>query len=189
VFSSVTVSVLFTAVFVGTGGWALHRLTAQAFVDGAAEAAHLLMSVAMIAMTWGWTGGAGSTSGMLQFGLFGLFTLWFVAEAVGGSVPKGLHMTNTAAMVWMVVAMPALMGMGTRTTWITAVTVLVTALLVGAAGVWVHRAVAGRDDAVSIAGGSGKVAVRTSAHVAARIDACCHALMSLGMGAMFVAML
>ena len=195
-FSSLTVSMLFTAVFVGTGGYALHRLTAQAFVDRAAEGAHLFMSLAMIAMTWGWTGGPGSTSGMVQVGLFGLFTLWFVAGAVGGSIPSGLHMTNAAAMVWMVAAMPELMGMGTDTTWTTAVTVLFTALLLVTAGVWIHRAVAaGMDDAVSAAGGGGKVAVRVAVptaarrHAAARVDACCHALMSIGMGAMFLAML
>jgi Domain of unknown function (DUF5134) len=192
VFSSLTVSVLFTAVFVGTGGYALHRLTAQAFVDRAAEAAHLLMSLAMLAMTWGWTGGPGSPSGMVQVGLFGLFTLWFVAGAVGGSIPNGLHATNAAAMVWMVVAMPELMGMGTHTTWTAAVTVLFTALLVVTACVWIYRAVEARtDDAVPIADAAGAVAVVTAArrHVTARIDACCHALMSLGMGAMFLTML
>jgi len=192
VFSSLTVPVLFTAVFVGTGSYALYRLTAPAFVDRAAEAAHLLMSLAMIAMTWGWTGGPGSPSGRVQVALFGLFTLWFVAGAVGGSIPHPLHMTNAAAMVWMVVAMPALMGMGTHTTWTTAVTVLFTALLVGTACVWIYRAVAVRpDDAVRIADGARAVAVLTAGrrHVTARVDACCHALMSLGMGAMFVAML
>lgn len=191
-FSSLTVSVLFTAVFVGTGGYALHRLTAQAFVDRTAEAAHLLMSVAMLAMTWGWTGGPGSPSGMVQVGLFGLFALWFVAGAVGGSIPNGLHATNAAAMVWMVVAMPELMGMGTHTTWTTAVTVLFTALLVATAWVWIYRAVAARtDDAAPIADATGTVAVLTAARrpVAARVDACCHALMSLGMGAMLVTML
>jgi Domain of unknown function (DUF5134) len=192
VFSSLTVPALFTAVFVGTGGHALYRLTAPAFVDRAAEAAHLLMSLAMLAMTWGWTGGPGSPSGMVQVGLFGLLTLWFVAGAVGGSIPHSLHTTNAAAMVWMVVAMPALMGMGTHTAWTTAVTVLFTALLVATAWVWIRRAVAAAtNDAVPIADAAGTVAVLTAArrHVNARVDACCHALMSLGMGAMFLTML
>ena len=133
-------------------------------MDRAAEAAHLLMSLAMIATTWGWTGGPGSTSGMVQVGLFGLFALWFVAGAVGGSIPDGLHTTNAAAMVWMVVAMPELMGMGTHTTWTTAVTVLFTALLVATAWVWIYRAVAaGTDDAAPIADAAGTVAVQTAA--------------------------
>lgn len=210
-FSSLTASVVFTAMFVATGGWALFRLALQradTCVDRSTELAHLLMSLAMLAMVWGVTGGLGSASGIVQVVVFGLFSLWFLTGVLGGHLPSGLHLASTAAMVWMVVAMPSLMGMGhiakarsDARVVVMVVTVLVVVLLAAVAGLWVRRAVAGGapmqvTPAEPAIGGPGnsRTAVRVVDRVAtrrsgsARLDASCHALMNLGMGAVLVAM-
>jgi Domain of unknown function (DUF5134) len=203
VFSSFTVLVLFTVVFAATGAWALYRLTVRRsgrdpHVDQATELAHLLMSLAMLAMVWDWSGGPGSASGILQLVVFGLFSLWFLTGTRLGSLHSGLHLVSTTGMVWMVVAMPRLMGRTPLT--ITLMTVLVAILLAGAAGWWTLHAVtssASTQIAAAEPGlpGTVRTAVRTADPVAvhrrltARLDAACHALMNLGMAAVLVAML
>jgi len=84
-------------------------------VDRAAELSHVLMSVAMIAMTWGWSGGPSSPSGVLQIVAFGLIGLYFLIGAVRGyraPVAGAYHLVMALAMVWMVASMPLLMGAG-----------------------------------------------------------------------------
>ncbi len=73
------------------------------------------MSIAMIAMSWALTGGPSTASGGLQIVVFGVFAVWFLARlarpAAGRArVTEGYHLGTNAAMVWMVAAMPQLMG-------------------------------------------------------------------------------
>jgi Domain of unknown function (DUF5134) len=205
VFSSLTVSVLLTAMFVATGGWALYRLAVRVSgrgsdVDLATELAHLLMSLAMLAMVWEWSGGPGSASGIFQLVLFGGCSLWFFTETLLGSLPSGLHMVSTTAMVWMVVAMPQLMSRTNPA--ITVVTVLFTILLAAAAGAWILHAVIKStraqippDEPENSLPGTVRTAVRPAdqvavrVRVAARLGAACHAIMNLGMAAVLVGML
>jgi uncharacterized protein DUF5134 len=118
-FSSIALSVAFTIMFVVTGAYALVRfalITADAAGGGdrLAEMSHLLMSVAMIAMTWG--AGGGSLARTLQIAVFGAFGIWFLRRVVLGRsghelLPAIDHAVTDAAMVWMVAAMPLIMGM------------------------------------------------------------------------------
>jgi hypothetical protein len=180
-------SIVFTVVFAATGGYALYRLAAQASgadpgVDRTVELAHLLMSVAMIAMVWGWTGGPATASGIVQLVVFGLFAIWFLAGAVAGSATAGLHLVAAAAMVWMVGAMPLLMGvpdpsdaesgmagmpgMGDSAipmpsmepnappAWAVSLTVLFALLLVLTAALWTRYALAGPRRGESSAAGA-----------------------------------
>jgi Domain of unknown function (DUF5134) len=74
-----------------------------------------LMSSAMIAMTWAFSGGPDTGSGILQIVVFGLIGLWFLTRAAGhghghGRIESAYHLVMAAAMVWMVAAMPVLMS-------------------------------------------------------------------------------
>jgi Domain of unknown function (DUF5134) len=119
-FASHIVMVVFTIVFAATGLYSLVRfatLAAGTAGDGdrVAELLHLLMSIAMIAMTWACTGGPDTASGLLQIVVFGLIGVWFllhIAEPGSrhGRRVIGYHIVMAAAMVWMVAAMPVLMG-------------------------------------------------------------------------------
>ena len=110
----------FTVVFAVTGLYSLVRIAGMASGavpdgDRVAELSHLLMSIAMIAMTGAWSGGPDSASGILQIVVFGLIGLWFLVKVAGPDdghrrVENGYHMVMAAAMVWMVAAMPVLMG-------------------------------------------------------------------------------
>jgi hypothetical protein len=121
VFTSVIATLVFSVVFVVTGAYALVRLAAltsgvTADGDRAAELSHLLMSIAMVAMTWGLGGGPNSPSGVLQILVFGLLGLWFLLRTVRprdghpGRTESTYHLVLAVAMAWMVLAMPALMG-------------------------------------------------------------------------------
>jgi hypothetical protein len=122
VFASQTLMIVFTIMFAVTGLYSLVRfatLVSGAAVDGdrVAELAHLLMSLAMIAMAWAYSGGPGTASGILQIVVFGLLGLWFLTRIAGhghgyghGHSEAGYHFVMAAAMVWMVAAMPVLMG-------------------------------------------------------------------------------
>lgn len=174
-FSSVPLLSLFTALFLVTGAYSVVRLAALASgvypsVDRAAELSHVVMSVAMIAMTWGWSGGPASPSGVLQVGFFGLVGLYFLTGAVRGhrALPaSGYHLVMALAMVWMVATMPLLMGAGGSSgaamegmpwmtsrgsgatvaagpgahPWVLPVSLVFVALLVAAALFWASRAV------------------------------------------------
>jgi hypothetical protein len=72
------------------------------------------MSIAMLGMTWGWTGGPGTASGIVQLVVFGVLGVWFAGRVAGpgghGRIGNGYHLVVQVAMVWMVAAMPGLMG-------------------------------------------------------------------------------
>lgn len=118
--SSSLLSWVLTIVFVLTGAYALGRwalLASGATRDGdrLAELTHLLMSVAMVAMVWGLSGGPESASGLLQIVVFTVLGVGFgvstLRPATGHArISCGYHLSAAAAMVWMVVAMPVLMG-------------------------------------------------------------------------------
>ena len=116
-----TVLAVFAAVFVLTGLYSLARLSVLAAGppgdgDRLAELSHLLMSIAMIGMALGWTGGPATASGVLQIAVFGLFAVWFAARIArpdgNGRLGAVYHVVAPAAMIWMVAAMPLLMGGG-----------------------------------------------------------------------------
>lgn len=117
-FSSVPLMSLFTVLFLVTGVYSVVRLAALASgvyssVDRAAELSHVVMSVAMIAMTWGWSGGPSSPSGVLQIVFFSLVGLYSLIGAVRGyraPAAGGYHVVMALAMVWMVATMPLLIG-------------------------------------------------------------------------------
>lgn len=183
-FSSVPLMSLFTVLFLATGFYSVIRLAALASgvsaavdrtVDRAAELSHVLMSVAMVAMTWGWSGGPSSPSGVLQIVAFGLIGLYFVIGAIRGyraPVAGAYHLVMALAMVWMVASMPLLMGGGDSSgeamegmpwmtsggsdasgpvgpgahPWALAVSLVFVALLVAAALFWAARATRGSID-------------------------------------------
>lgn len=121
-FSS-TLSWTFTVVFTLTGVYSTVRLAElTSGIDRTgnrlAELSHLVMSLAMIAMAWAWTGDPSSPTGLLQIVVFGLFGIWFLArltvpEGDHSRANEGYHLVTNAAMVWMVAAMPQIMGADT----------------------------------------------------------------------------
>jgi hypothetical protein len=122
VFSS-TLSWTFTVVFTLTGVYSTVRLAElTSGIDRTGnrlvELSHLVMSLAMIAMAWAWTGDPSSPTGLLQIVVFGLFGIWFLArltvpEGDHSRANEGYHLVTNAAMVWMVAAMPQIMGADT----------------------------------------------------------------------------
>lgn len=241
-YSSLMVTVVFTIVFAVTGGYSLVRLASQVAGTGhdgepVIELAHLLMSLAMIGMTWGWSSGPGSNSGIVQILVFGLLTAWFAGHLLArdsrhGRSVTAYHLIMNAAMVWMVAAMPLLMagmsaddatggghhddmadmpGMSdasassaahaaTTPGWATAVSLVLAAALAVFALSWAWRAARGDahpahthdgNTVASIVGGGGvALAVRPTRvlRTGARLDSCCHLLMSLGMASMLFTM-
>lgn len=217
-------SLVFTAVFLATAVYSLVRLaelgaTGDRSGSRAAELTHLVMSLAMIAMAWAWTGGPTSPSGVLQIVVFGAATVWFALRALTPGHPRavaGYHVVMNAAMVWMVAAMPQIMGVSMSAdssgghhhgdssaagsvavatpVWVATVTWLFAALLLGTAVLWALRV---RRPASADRAGQGPdeaaggiaVATRPTTALGARLDAGCHLLMSLGMAGMLVAML
>lgn len=116
--ASLPLALALSAVFVLTGAYALVRWSAA--MTGPlppgrrmAELAHLLMSVAMLVMTWTWAGTAGVTA---QIVLFTVFAGYFLVDAVHryrtgshGCAGGSAHALTAAAMVWMLAAMPLIM--------------------------------------------------------------------------------
>lgn len=174
--SSPSLALGLTALFAATGGYALLRWAAA--VAGPlpprrrlSELAHLLMSAAMLVMTWTWYGTAGLWVALV---LFGGFTAWFAADAarrhrrrVHGCAGGSAHALTAAAMVWMLAAMPQVMttpvaapgagghaghgghgGHGSAGAaagpagWAVTVTVLLCGALLATAGFWAARALA-----------------------------------------------
>ncbi|WP_326834944.1 DUF5134 domain-containing protein [Amycolatopsis rhabdoformis] len=213
-FSSPALSWLFTVVFALTGLYSLYRFAGLVSGTGragdrAAELTHLLMSVAMIGMTWAWTGLPDAPSGVLQLAVFGLLALWFAGRLLAGGhgIFGGYHLLMALAMVWMVATMPLLMGgmpgmaagggmadmpdmPGMSTSGAAPVSSgpvvtpgwvrLTTVVLV----VLSAAAAAGW-----LARGLRRRAPSAADHHSHRYDAACHTLMSLGMGGMLLAML
>lgn len=107
--TSPTLSLVLTALFVVTGGWALVRLARVATgrgpaADVIAELSHLLMSVSMIAMAWGVTDGPADPGGVATLVVFGLVALWAVVQlrrAASRRRPAvtGHHLLMAVAMV------------------------------------------------------------------------------------------
>jgi hypothetical protein len=121
VFGSVAISLLLTVLFAVTGGYALLRWAslrtgvAGRAGDGVAELSHLLMSLAMIVMAWGYGSPAATTAQIVLFGgLGGYFAIRLAASRLAASTrtcpASGFHLLMCAGMVWMVVAMPWLMA-------------------------------------------------------------------------------
>lgn len=121
--SSVLLSAVLTVAFVATGGYALVRWAslraglAGHAGDQIAELCHLLMSLAMIAMVYGY---AGPVADVVQIVAFSGFTVYFLlrwadsrrrsTSSVHSCRGAGHHSFMSAAMVWMVASMPLLMG-------------------------------------------------------------------------------
>jgi Domain of unknown function (DUF5134) len=120
VFPSLALVLVFTTAFVITGLYSLIRFSALVSSaapggDRMAELSHLLMSIAMIGMAWGWTGGPDTPGGVVQLAVFGLLSAWFLARVLRPDGHRRIgsvyHLLAMVAMVWMVAAMPGLMGM------------------------------------------------------------------------------
>lgn len=206
-------SAAWTVAFAATGVYALARLAAltsgslQAG-DRLVELVHLLMSLAMIAMAWGWTGPPGSPGGLVQIVGFGLVAVWFLSRALepGSRLVHGYHALMAAAMVWMVATMPLLMGMpmtadgggghghhgggtdvvaavpaGPTPDWASVGNWAFVVLCAAAAVFWVVRTARPTELRTE-----GDVVVRS--RTVRRIDGGCHVVMSAGMGTMLVAM-
>jgi hypothetical protein len=183
---------LLTAVFAAAGLGSLPVLwraaTARA-ADWVSDVCHVLMSAALIAMTWR---SEPARALWLQAALFGCAVIWFglastsaTARTWPASLPGAHHALMAGAMIWMITAMPADMRMapaGTARTAmpamshpsmpaaVLAVSVLLAAYFGLAAISWFVRAV-----------GPGR---RVNGTAAAG-----HAAMSAGMAAMLLAML
>lgn len=116
--SSAPLAWTLTALFTLTGCYALIRWSTavsagRPAAHRTAELAHLVMSVAMVVMTWTWFGTTGLT---VQIALFAVFGGFFVVTAVRGihcgypgRLAGAAHALMAAAMVWMLAAMPLIM--------------------------------------------------------------------------------
>lgn len=116
--SSVPIAVTLTVLFTLTGAYALTRWSAAVSArtpaaHRTAELAHVVMSAAMVVMTWTWYG---STGLWVQIALFTVFGAFFAVTAVRGihcgrpgRVAGAVHGLMAAAMVWMLAAMPVIM--------------------------------------------------------------------------------
>lgn len=107
-----------TAVFTATGFYALARWAAavserRSAAHRTAELAHLLMSAAMVVMTWTWYGSAGLWTQIVLFSVLGVFFVVTAARGVPcgttGRLAGAAHALMAAAMVWMLAAMPLIM--------------------------------------------------------------------------------
>ncbi len=116
--SSLPLAWALTAVFAATGFYALARWAAavserRSAAHRTAELAHLLMSAAMVVMTWTWYGSAGLWTQIVLFGVLGVFFLVTASRGVpcgpSGRVAGAAHALMAAAMVWMLAAMPLIM--------------------------------------------------------------------------------
>ncbi|WP_224391439.1 DUF5134 domain-containing protein [Pseudonocardia sp. ICBG1293] len=117
--SSLPLAWALTAVFAATGFYALARWAAavserRSAAHRTAELAHLLMSAAMVVMTWTWYGSAGLWTQIVLFGVLGVFFVLTAARGVpcgtSGRVAGAAHALMAAAMVWMLAAMPLIMA-------------------------------------------------------------------------------
>jgi hypothetical protein len=192
VFPSLALVLTFTVVFTITGLLSLVRLFARgAGGDRTAELSHLLMSVAMVGMTWGWPAGPDTVGGAAQLAVFGLLAIVFLVRVLDPAehppAGSGYQLLSLGAMVWMVLAMPASHGhhgRGTAPALTQLVTVVFVVLLCATAFVTV--AMASRRSPVPAAGPH-RAGSETS--VSPRLAAAGHVLMSGGTAAMLLAVL
>ena len=117
--SSLPLAWALTAVFAATGFYALARWATavserRSAAHRTAELAHLLMSAAMVVMTWTWYGSAGLWTQIVLFSVLGVFFLVTASRGVpcgpSGRVAGAAHALMAAAMVWMLAAMPLIMA-------------------------------------------------------------------------------
>lgn len=177
-------SIAFIAIFTVTGLRSLVRLFARpAGGDRTAETSHLLMSVAMAGMAWGWPTGSDTAVVAAQLVVFGVLAVVFVVRLLesaerpqAGSVH---HLLTSGAMLWMVLATPAAHGKGHAAA-APAVTQLVTLAFVVLLCASVVALVPRRAPVLVAAAAP---ATRTGS----RLDVTGHVVMSGGMAAMLVA--
>jgi Domain of unknown function (DUF5134) len=225
-----SLAVVFTVLFGATAVYYLLRCTTLwsghlPGQDRAVELAHLLMSLAMIAMAWAW---GGPVTRWLLVAVFGLFAAVFLARAVasGAAVMPtdrrtrmmfGYHALVMAAMTWMVAALPLLghdhfagaggsghehggsdnaqgvhTPVGEAKLWAVVVMVVLAVALAACAVAWVAAAM--RSGATVVVG-AGRAMPETSTPTAMAAHAVgdrrarwWHALMSVGMAGMLLAM-
>jgi hypothetical protein len=176
----------FTAIFTITGLYSLARLVARPGGDRTAELSHLLMSIAMVGMAWGWPAGTDTAGGVAQLVVFGVLAVVFVVRLLDPAEhrPAGsaYQLLMLGAMVWMLLATPASHGHhghGAAPALTQLVTVAFAVPLCGAAVALVARRAPVLVPAVAPA----------QACLRRRPDLAGHALMSGGMAAMLLAML
>jgi len=190
-FSSLTQATALTALFALTGLHSLVRLLVPdpGGGDRTAALSHLLMSVAMVGMTWGWPAGPDTAGGAAQLVVFGLLAVVFVVRVLdpalhpsAGSVQELLML---GAMLWMVLAMPASHGhhapAGHAVTQL--VTVAFVVLLCATAFARVSRRVPALVGVAAAQQGDSEPCADS------RLDVAAHVLMSGGMAAMLLAMI
>ena len=183
---------LLTAVFAAAGLASLparRRAGTARAADRVCDVFHVLMSAALIAMTWR---SEPALAVWLQTALFGCAVIWFgltstsaTARTLPTSLPGAHHALMAGTMIWMIIAMPVAMRMAparaVRTAMpamshqsipaaVLAVSVLLAAYFALAAIPWFVRAI-----------GPGQ---RVNGRAAAS-----HAVMSAGMAAMLLVML
>ena len=192
-------SVALTGVFAATGLYCLWRVMAgrSQGIETVADVNHVLMSPAMVVMLWWPSAGAGRWVEVTVFGGLALFFFHHLAGSVTVTARAAalMHAGMNVGMVWMLLAMPALMsgggmemdggmagmsghqhGAGTTTAqdlvglqaWSALLSWVVTGLLALAAAWWLVRA------------------IRHRGH---RVQCCCHGLACAGMGAMLALMI
>jgi uncharacterized protein DUF5134 len=188
----------FTAIFAVTGLRSLVRLRARAAGgDRTAVLSHLLMSIAMVGMAWGWPTGSDTAGGAVELGVFGLLAVVFVVRVLDpaehSSAGSAHHLVVLAAMVWMVLSMPASDGhhghgaeAGGAPALMQLVTVAFVVLL--CATVFVPVARVSRYARVLVPA-AGPHPAESETRVDPRLDRAGHVLMSGGMAAMLLAML
>lgn len=210
---SAAVNGALTVLFVVTGGcslarWAALRSGAAGPGDPVAELSHLVMSLAMIGMAWGYGGTAGDILQIVVFSVFGMYFATRIRAADRHCRAPGFHLLMCVAMVWMVLTMPLLMPMsgggsgapmdgmdmggsapgalltGPAPGWIGPATGVLAVTLLGVAGLWLRSTVSRPVPAVA-----GPAAVTGVRLFAPRVDAACHLLMCLGMAATLLLML
>lgn len=103
-----------TAIFAVTALCSLVRLFAGG--DRTAQLSHLLMSLAMVGMAWGWPSGPDTAGGAAQLVVFGVLAVVFVVRVLDPAEPSSAgsayHLLALGAMVWMVLSTPASHGPG-----------------------------------------------------------------------------
>ena len=177
-------ALVFTAAFAVAGLSSLVRLFGPVAGGGRVAAlSHLLTSAAMIGMAWGWPG-HGTSAGIVQLTVFGLLTAVFVVRVLRSARPGRAagagHLLDLVAMVWMLGAVPWLVGADAAShahdlaavpVWVQVVTLAFLVLLGNAA-------------LASLVEEHGGSAAPTS-----RLDAAGRVLMSGGMAGMLLTML
>lgn len=109
---------LLTAVFAATGLFCLATWTGHSVDHPAAgdsrlvHATHALMSVAMVVMVWRPAGAVGTWVQVAVFAVLGLALAVAALRATGmvARIDWITHLALDAAMIWMLAAMPLLMG-------------------------------------------------------------------------------